>query len=38
MTKRTDLKQLCDKITEQEKEYLNPTVISKQQVSNTHSL
>lgn len=29
MNKRTDLKQLCDKLCEQEHQYLNPTVISK---------
>lgn len=33
ITKRTDLKQLCDKIIEQEYQYLNPAIISKSQVS-----
>lgn len=33
MTRRTDLKQLCDKLCETESQYLNPTVISKTQVS-----
>jgi hypothetical protein len=29
MTRRTDLKQLCDKLCESESQYLNPAVISK---------
>ena len=33
MTRRTDLKQLCDKLCESESQYLNPAVISKTQVS-----
>ena len=38
MSKRTDLKQLCDKLCEQEHQYLNPTVISKSQVNLTYFL
>lgn len=33
MTERTDLRQLCEKMCEQESQYLNPQIISKSQVS-----